>query len=160
MIKSPKLPTHSYGGKIADPARWQAFKPRVGDIVLSTPPKSGSTWVQGILALLISGDPNVDADVSNNAPWLDISVPELDEVMNTLEAQNHRRQIKTHTPIDGIPVWPDLRYITIYRHPIDVHFSFRKHISHMTQDVLQDVFPQDISAGFRIFLKVRTGGEI
>lgn len=153
MLKKPKPPTRQYKGKITDPTRWDGFKPRVGDIVVSTPPKSGTTWVQGILALLISGDPLVNADVTNNAPWFDINVRDLNEVIAKLDAQNQRRQIKTHTPFDGIPVWPDLRYLSIYRHPIDVHFSFRKHLANMTEDVLGEVYPKDISAGFRIFLE-------
>ncbi len=153
MIKEPRLPTQHYEGKITDSSRWNAFEPRVDDIVVTTPPKSGTTWLQGILALLISGDPNVDADVTNNAPWFDITVRDLDEVIAKLNAQTHRRQIKTHSPLDGIPIWPDLRYISIYRHPIDVHFSFRKHLENMTEDVLGDVYPDDISAGFRIFVE-------
>jgi aryl sulfotransferase len=44
--------------------------PRQGDIVVCAAPKSGTTWCQGILALLISGNPEVDADILNNAPWL------------------------------------------------------------------------------------------
>lgn len=162
LISAPLLPTRRYTSKIADPSRWEAFKPRVGDIVVSTPTKSGTTWIQGILALLISGDPKVDADVTNKAPWLDISIPELDKVMAQLEAQDHRRQIKTHTPLDGIPIWPDLRYITIFRHPIDIHFSFRKHLSNMNEDVLKECFPDDLSEGFRIFLqgKHRDGASL
>ena len=127
--------------------------PRVGDIVVSTPPKSGTTWLQGILAMMISADPNIDADVTHNAPWFDINTREITEVVSRLEAQDHLRQIKTHTPFDGIPIWPDLRYISAYRHPIDVHFSFRKHLANMNHDVLGDVYPKDISAGFRIFLE-------
>ena len=103
--------------------------------------------------MMISGDPGIDADVTHNAPWFDINTREIAEVIGRLEAQDHRRQIKTHTPFDGIPIWPDLRYISIYRHPIDVHFSFRKHLANMNQDVLGDVYPKNISAGFRIFLE-------
>ena len=153
MPLSPPEPIQRrYSGKLADPARWQAFTPRAGDIVVCTTPKSGSTWLQGILALLISGDPGVDADVSTQAPWLDISVPDVDQVMAWLEAQPQQRQVKTHTPFDGIPIWSELRYICVYRHPIDVHFSFRNHVAHMTTEVLTDVFPADIREGFRIFL--------
>jgi aryl sulfotransferase len=151
-LTPPLSPTRRYCGKLADPARWQAFRPRRGDVVVCTPPKSGTTWIQGSLALLISGNPEVDADISASAPWLDIGTPDLAEVMTRLEAQTHRRQIKTHTPFDGIPIWPDLRYICIYRHPIDVHFSFRKHVENMTQEVLAEVFPTDIKAGFHHFI--------
>ncbi|MFN4155067.1 MAG: sulfotransferase domain-containing protein [Paracoccaceae bacterium] len=91
--------------------------------------------------------------MTNNAPWLDIGVPEADEVFARLEAQTQQRQIKTHTPFDGIPVWPELRYIATYRHPVDVHFSFRRHVENMTAEVLRDVFPADLSEGFRIFVE-------
>ncbi|MGJ8618258.1 MAG: sulfotransferase domain-containing protein, partial [Sulfitobacter sp.] len=153
MVQPPRPPTRTYHGKITDSTRWNALNPRVGDIVVSTPPKSGTTWVQGILALLISGDPDVDANVTVNAPWIDINTRDVGEMVGKLDAQTHRRQFKTHTPLDGIPVWPDLRYISIYRHPIDVHFSFRRHLTNMTEKVLGDVYPDDISTSFRIFLE-------
>lgn len=153
MIRVPEPPSRRYGGKIADPDRWDDFKPRAGDIVVSTPPKSGTTWTQGILALLISGNPEVDAAISRDAPWIDITTPEQDEIIASLNAQTGRRQVKTHTPLDGIPIWPDLRYIAVYRHPIDVHLSFRRHVENMTKGVLEDIYPSDIHEGFRIFLE-------
>jgi aryl sulfotransferase len=153
MITPPNPPTRHYQGKITDATRWAALNPRVDDIVVSTPPKSGTTWLQGIVALLISGDPHVDANVTVNAPWIDINTRDVAEMMDRLDAQQHRRQFKSHTPFDGIPIWPDLRYLSIYRHPIDVHFSFRKHLANMKENVLGDVYPDDISTGFRIFLE-------
>lgn len=152
MIRPPDPPSRRYEGKTADPSRWDAFAPCAGDVVVSTPPKSGTTWVQGILALLISGDPEVDAAVSRDAPWLDIATPDANEIMERLNAQPHRRQVKTHTPLDGIPLWPDLRYVAVYRHPIDVHLSFRRHVANMKDEVLGDVFLPNVSEGFRIFL--------
>lgn len=151
-VAPSRPPSRRYGGKIADPDRWHAFEARKGDIVVSTPPKSGTTWTQGILALLLSGNPHVDAAISRTAPWIDIATPERDEIIASLNAQTGRRQVKTHTPLDRIPIWPDLRYIAVFRHPIDVHLSFRRHVAHMTQDVLADVFLPDIHEGFRMFL--------
>ncbi|AUQ74185.1 sulfotransferase domain-containing protein [Phaeobacter piscinae] len=153
MLNEPELPKRRYDGKIADPERWLAFTPRAGDIVVSTPPKSGTTWTQAILALLISGDPEVDAAISRKAPWIDVTSPEQDGIIADLNAQTGRRQVKTHTPLDGIPFWSDLRYITVFRHPIDVHFSFRRHVENMTEEVLQEVFPRDVQAGFHLFLE-------
>lgn len=95
----------------------------------------------------------MDAAISRDAPWIDINIPEQDEILASLNAQIGRRQLKTHTPFDGIPLWPDLRYIAVYRHPIDVHLSFRRHIENMTQNVLEDIYPSDIHEGFRIFLE-------
>lgn len=153
MSHQPEPATRRYEGTMTDSQRWDAFRPRDGDIVVSTPPKSGTTWTQGILAMLIAGDPEVDAETSMKSPWIDISIRDVEEVMGRLEAQDHRRQVKTHTPFDGIPVWPQLRYITVYRHPIDVHFSFRKHAENMSLDFAEQHYPEDLSEGFRIFLE-------
>ncbi|MBT0958220.1 sulfotransferase domain-containing protein [Alphaproteobacteria bacterium KMM 3653] len=153
MLNRPEPPKRRYTGKIADPSRWYGFAARPGDIVVSTPPKSGTTWTQGILALLLSGDPHVDAAISRNAPWIDINDAEQDARIAALNAQEGLRQVKTHTPLDGIPFWPELRYISVFRHPIDVHFSFRRHVENMSEDVLRDIYPPDIQEGFRIFLE-------
>ena len=153
MLSSPHKPKRHYTGKIADPNRWYEFAARPGDIVVSTPPKSGTTWTQGILALLLSGDPDVDAAISRRSPWIDITDADQDARIAALNAQNGRRQVKTHTPLDGIPLWSELRYISVFRHPIDVHFSFRRHVENMSEDVLGNVYPPDIQEGFRIFLE-------
>lgn len=141
-----------YTDAVSDSVRWDAFVPRAGDIVVSTPPKSGTTWTQGILAMLIAGDPAVDAQTSMKSPWIDFTMRDLADVMARLEAQAHRRQIKTHTPFDGIPYWPQIRYVTVYRHPIDVHFSYRKHLANMARDVGQAPLPENPSDSFRAFL--------
>ena len=120
--------------------------------MVATPPKSGTTWTQAILALLISGDPEVDAQTSMKSPWIDMPLRDLAEVMARLDAQQHRRQVKTHTPLDGIPLWPGLRYITVYRHPIDVHFSMRKHVSNMAPELATGLMPQDAGEAFEAFL--------
>ncbi len=109
--------------------------------------------MQAILALLISGDPDVDAQPMLKSAWIDMNIHDLTAAMACLDAQSHRRQIKTHTPFDGIPVWSELRYITVYRHPIDIHFSFVKHAANMTRDVLKPLFPDDPTERFRIFLE-------
>lgn len=120
--------------------------------MVSTPPKSGTTWTQAIIAMLISGDPEADTQISMRAPWIDICGRPLDEVMARLEAQPHRRQVKTHSPFDCIPWWPHLRYIAVYRHPIDVHFSFRRHRANMSFEVGLDTIPDDPCESFRHFM--------
>ncbi len=152
MSATPEPPRRIYTDAVSDSSRWDAFVPRVGDIVVSTPPKSGTTWTQGILAMLIAGDPEVDAQTSMKSPWIDINIRDLDEVMARLAAQQHRRQVKTHTPFDGIPFWPQIRYVTVYRHPIDVHFSYGKHLANMARDVGQAPLSDNPSDSFREFL--------
>lgn len=107
---------------------------------------------------MISGDPNVDAETSLKSPWIDFNVRDNAEVMAGLEAQGHRRHVKTHTPLDGIPVWSELSYITVYRHPIDVYFSALKHARNQKEEISRQLFPkeyfsEDPSDGFRIFLE-------
>ena len=152
MSATPEPRRRIYTDSVSDSSRWDAFVPRVGDIVVSTPPKSGTTWTQGILAMLIAGDPEVDAQTSMKSPWIDFTMRDLGEVMARLEAQEHRRQVKTHTPFDGIPFWPHMRYVTVYRHPIDVHFSYRKHLANMARDVGQAPLSDNPSESFREFL--------
>ena len=43
--------------------------------------------------------------------------------MQQLAAQEHRRFIKTHTPLDGIPLDPRATYIVTARHPLDMFVS-------------------------------------
>lgn len=152
MTANPEPARRIYIDAVSDSSRWDAFVPRAGDIVVSTPLKSGTTWTQGIVAMLIAGDPAVDAQTSMKSPWIDINIRDLGEVMARLEAQEHRRQVKTHTPFDGIPFWPQIRYVTVYRHPIDVHFSYRKHLANMARDVGQAPLSENPSESFQEFL--------
>ena len=44
-----------------------------------------------------------------------------------LDKQSHRRFIKTHTPLDGVPRLESVTYITVVRHPLDVALSDLDH---------------------------------
>jgi len=45
------------------------------------------------------------------------------EVLSRLESQQHRRFIKTHTPLDGLPLDPRATYLVVARHPLDMAVS-------------------------------------
>ena len=152
MIGKPEPPTSTYVDSIADSRLWKHFSPRVDDIVILTPPKSGTTWVQAIVALLLSGDPGVKVETSINSPWIDAAGEEIEEIMARLAAQTNRRYVKTHTPLDGIPIWSELKYISVFRQPIDVFFSWRKHIKNLTFDFEDLPIIEDVNAGFRDYL--------
>jgi aryl sulfotransferase len=106
-----------------DSARWVAFPFREGDIVISTRSKSGTTWVQMICALLVFQSPDLPAPLDELSPWLDFLITPRDEVFARLRAQKHRRFIKTHTPLDGIPLDPRATYVVVARHPLDMAVS-------------------------------------
>ena len=53
---------------------------------------------------------------------------DLDSVVADLDAQTHRRFIKTHTPFDGLPHDPAVTYICVGRDPRDVFRSWDNHM--------------------------------
>ncbi len=110
-----------------DSARWAGFPFRRGDIVISTRSKSGTTWMQMICALLVFQTPDLPAPLPQLSPWLDWLVAPRDEVYALLNAQRHRRFIKTHTPLDGIPLDSQATYIVVARHPLDMAVSMYYH---------------------------------
>lgn len=106
-----------------DSARWIGFPYRPGDIVISARSKSGTTWVQMICALLIFGTADLPAPLTQLSPWLDWLGAPRGEVLDRLAGQPHRRFVKTHTPLDGIPLDPRATYLVVGRHPLDSAIS-------------------------------------
>ncbi|MCH2075325.1 MAG: sulfotransferase domain-containing protein [Rhodobacteraceae bacterium] len=148
-----ETPSEDFSGSLSDPSRWDGLAVREGDIVVNTPAKSGATWVQSILAMLIAQDTNVAAQISLKSPWIDIKFRPLEDVAARLEAQDHRRQFKSHTSYQGLPWWSELRYISVYRHPLDVHFSYRRHVANMSFGILGEFFPDDPRESCTLFLE-------
>jgi len=103
--------------------RWLRFRFRAGDIVISTPHKSGTTWMQMICALLIFRTPDLPAPLWQLSPWLDTPDVPPEHVDAQLAAQRHRRFIKTHTPLAGIPSDARVTYVVTARHPLDAFVS-------------------------------------
>lgn len=106
-----------------DSGRWIGFPFRSGDIVISTRSKSGTTWMQMICALLVFRNPDLPAPLTELSPWLDWLSTPREEVYAHLGAQRHRRFIKTHTPLDGIPLDARVTYLVVARHPLDMAVS-------------------------------------
>jgi aryl sulfotransferase len=116
-----------YQSPVEDSGRWLGFRFRPGDIVISTRRKTGTTWIQMICALLIFQDPDLPDSLWNLSPWLDNRAEPHDAVYAQLAEQRHRRFIKTHTPLDGLPLHPDVTYIVTGRHPVDAFVSLCHH---------------------------------
>src|SRR6476646_9245064 len=120
-----------YRNLIFDSQRWEGFQFRDDDIVISTPSKCGTTWMQMQCALVLFQDPALPAPLTRLSPWIDIQTETRESVVSVLEAQSHRRFIKTHTPLDGIP-WDDrVLYITVGRDPRDVALSWDNHMGNL-----------------------------
>jgi hypothetical protein len=121
---------------MTDSARWERFAHRPGDIVISTPPKSGTTWTQMLCALMIFDGPALPAPLDALSPWLDLRIRSEEEVFEIYERQEHRRFIKTHTPLDGLPLRDDVRYVVVGRDPRDVLVSWEHHVDNLDLDVV------------------------
>ncbi len=125
-----------YQSFISDSARWLLFEPRPGDIIISTPPKCGTTLTQMLCALVLFDSSEFPGRMDDLSPWLDQRTRSDEEVLAHLEAQTHRRFIKTHTPLDGVPEWPDVTYVAVARDPRDVFVSWEHHLENMDVDHL------------------------
>jgi aryl sulfotransferase len=126
---------HIYKSAVTDGTRWAAYNHRPGDIFVCTPPKCGTTWMQTIVASLLWPDGNFPGLVMEIGPWFDGLIVDFDEVLARLQAQTHRRYLKTHTPADGIPIFDTASYIVVARDGRDAFMSYANHMAHMRAEV-------------------------
>ncbi len=131
-------PVH-YESADEDSRRWLGFPIRRGDIVISTRSKSGTTWVQMICALLVFRTPHLPAPLGELSPWLDWKVQPKHAVWDQLAAQSHRRFIKTHTPLDGLPMEPQAYYVVAARHPLDAAVSLYHQGANLDRDRMREL---------------------
>lgn len=111
-----------------DSTIWNDFTFRDDDIIIASYAKSGTTWLQQIVAqLLHNGAAGID--VSEMSPWMDLRVPPKEVKLPMVEAQSHRRFIKTHLPVDALVYSEDAKYIYIGRDGRDILWSMYNHHS-------------------------------
>jgi len=120
-----------YASYLSDSARWDDFEFRDDDVLICTPAKCGTTWMQMICALLIFQSKALPGRLDDLSPWLDSKSESLGRVVAALEAQEHRRFIKTHTPLDGLPFDERVTYLCVGRDPRDVAVSAYNHRQNM-----------------------------
>lgn len=130
--------THIYQNHHLDSTRWNEFHPRNDDIVISTSYKSGTTWTQGILQQLVFLNQK-SLHFDDVSPWLDRRRRPVGEVLAELDAQTHRRFIKTHLALDGLPWFPQVKYIVVARDARDVFMSLWNHYSHYTAEQYENL---------------------
>ncbi|MEU4527871.1 sulfotransferase domain-containing protein [Micromonospora ureilytica] len=140
-------PRHSYRSDEEDSARWTGFPFRDGDIVISTRSKSGTTWMQMICALLVLGTPELPAPLTALSPWLDWLGEPQATVYDRLAEQPHRRFIKTHTPLDGVPLHPRVHYVVVARHPLDMAVSLYHQSANLDRERIAELTGQPAPTG-------------
>lgn len=109
-----------------DSTVWNDFRFRDDDVIVATYAKSGTTWTQQIVGQILLG-PDPALPVSELSPWVDLRVPPRHIKLPELEAQTHRRFVKTHLPVDALRFSEKAKYIFIGRDGRDVIWSMYNH---------------------------------
>ena len=121
-----------------DSTRWNGFPYRDDDVIVATWAKSGTTWTQQIITQLIF-EGREDVVAHEIAPWLDMRIMPWPETLQALEAQTHRRVIKTHLPVDALGLSPLARYIYVARDARDIAWSMHNHHRAFNQGFLDEL---------------------
>lgn len=117
-----------------DSTRWDRYVPRNGDAVVATYPKCGTTWMEHIVLNLFHYGRTIPP-IKQVAPWIELrkqrgngdSEQPIQEVVDMLERQRHRRQMKTHLPLDHLPYHKEVRYLVVARDARDACMSMYNH---------------------------------
>ena len=135
--RDPK-PPRRYFTHFLDSSRWSSIPLRAGDIIVSTSPKSGTTWMQRIVSVLIHGE-HLPGALSEISPWIDLRpfpVP-IDAIAARLAAQTFRRSMKAHLPFDALPYDREVKYICVGRDGRDVALSAHNHYVGFTDAAIE-----------------------
>ena len=130
------IKNREYNDFAMESSRWDDFTSRDNDILICSPAKCGTTWTQMICALLIFQKTEWDKPLTEYSPWLDVLLTPTQKVLAQLEAQSHRRFIKTHTPLDGLPYFEKAKYICVGRDPRDAFISLKHHMANMNMEAM------------------------
>jgi aryl sulfotransferase len=132
LIRKPEKTIRTWH---TDSRIWDSFELRGGDIIVCTPPKTGTTWTQRIVGMLLaqSAEPR---QIMEEQPWLDARFIPTEEVVAALSAAEGRRGLKTHSPLSALPLHDDVLYINVARDPRDAVMSFHNHSLNFTDEFL------------------------
>jgi hypothetical protein len=114
---------------------------RDGDVVISVPAKSGTTWTMNIVHQLLTGGTADFRDIYEEVPWIEfVGYPGQphEEILARLEAmpKGRRRAFKSHSAPPALPFiegpsQPQVKYVVVFRNPEEALVSakpfFEKH---------------------------------
>jgi aryl sulfotransferase len=73
------------------------------------------------------------------SPWADFLLHPREEIVAELSAQRHRRFMKTHVPLDGLPYDERVTYICVGRDPRDAAISWDNHMANTNFPALMEL---------------------
>jgi aryl sulfotransferase len=95
--------------------------------------------MQGICAALVFQAPEPPTPQDDLSPWLDSRFAPGEETRAALEGLTHRRYIKTHLPLDGLPFSDQIKYIFVGRDGLDVFMSLWHHWNNMRPESIEQI---------------------
>lgn len=119
-----------------DPSILANFKARPSDVLITTAPKAGTTWMQQILHQLRSGGDTKFTAIDKVVPWLEIQRhrKSWQEILQYFETLAEPRIFKTHCTAEQTPGIGTAKIILSSRDPRDCCVSFYHHIMNMTDE--------------------------
>ena len=119
-----------------DPSILANFKARATDVLITTAPKAGTTWMQQILHQLRSGGDNSFTSIDEVVPWLEIQREgkSWQEILQYFERLAEPRIFKTHCTAEQTPGIGTAKIILTSRDPRDCCVSFYHHLMNMTDE--------------------------
>jgi hypothetical protein len=128
-------------GPTHDPEILANFVARPTDVLITTTPKAGTTWLSQILHQLRTGG---DADyfsIEQVVPWLELPRPDISlaERLAGYEAIPDPRIFKTHCTYEQTPGVDTARIILSSRDPRDCFVSYYHHSMDMTRETRQRI---------------------
>ena len=124
-----------------DPRILAYFQARPSDILITTAPKAGTTWMQQILYQIKSkGDPDFDY-IDDVIPWLELPHGNCNwqDMLNKYDQLDAPRIFKTHCTYSQTPQPDKVTIILSSRDPRDCCVSFYHHIMSMKQSALDEL---------------------
>lgn len=134
-VLDPKWGEYS---KLHDPRILANFKANPSDVLITTAPKAGTTWMQQILHQIKSGgDPDFE-NIDDVVPWLELPHNNLSwqQLLQKYEKLEAPRVFKTHCTYPQTPHSDKVNIILSSRDPRDCCVSFYHHMISMKQEAL------------------------
>ncbi len=129
---------HRWGtlSPLHDPNILAHFQARPADVLITTAPKAGTTWMQQILHQLRSGGDTTFTAIDKVVPWLEIQrhKKSWQDILQHFEMLAEPRIFKTHCTAEQTPGIGTANIILSSRDPRDCCVSFFHHIMNMTDE--------------------------
>lgn len=122
-----------------DPWILAHFEARPTDVLITTAPKAGTTWMQQILHQLRTGGDADFRQIDHVVPWLERQRAGMGwrDVLERFSGLPDPRVFKTHCTWEQTPGTDTARFVLTLRDPRDCCVSFYHHLMDMTDEALE-----------------------